>query len=96
LAARNQASRCTAKPAQLWFVGLNSNALMLRCGGNVATHQFVSALSSAGRKKGNRPLLLDGSCCEVGAADAYEKASKLKPCDAMESLDIRFARSQIE
>ena len=44
----------------------------------------------------NMQLLLQGSRGEDGAADAYEKAAKFKPRDAMEALDIRFARAQIE
>ena len=44
----------------------------------------------------NLQLLLQGSRGEDGAADAYEKAAKLKPRDAMEALDARYAREQIE
>ena len=41
-------------------------------------------------------LLLKGDKGEDDAAAAYEKAAKLKPRDAMEALDARFAREQIE
>jgi tetratricopeptide (TPR) repeat protein len=45
---------------------------------------------------GNMILLLQGDKGEDAAASAYEKAAKLKPRDAMESLDARYARGQIE
>jgi len=45
---------------------------------------------------GNMVLLLQGDRGEDAAAAAYEKAAKLKPRDAMESLDARHAREQIE
>ncbi len=45
---------------------------------------------------GNGLMLLYGSKKEDEAAAAYEKASKLKPKDAMERLDVEFAKSQIE
>lgn len=45
---------------------------------------------------GNGLLLLHGDKQEDAAAEAYEKASKLKPRDAMEALDIAFAKSQLE
>ena len=45
---------------------------------------------------GNMILLLQGDKGEDAAAAAYEKAAKLKPRDAMESLDARYAREQIE
>ena len=41
-------------------------------------------------------LLLHGSKKEDAAADEYEKASKLKPVDAMEKLDQEFAKAQLE
>ena len=44
----------------------------------------------------NLLLLLHGDKKETAAANAYEKAAKLKPRDAMEKLDGEFARSQIE
>lgn len=44
----------------------------------------------------NLMLLLHGDKKETAAANAYEKAAKLKPRDAMEKLDGEFARSQIE
>lgn len=44
----------------------------------------------------NLLLLLHGDKKETAAANAYEKAAKLKPHDAMEKLDGEFARSQIE
>ena len=44
----------------------------------------------------NLLLLLYGSKKETAAANAYEKASKLKPRDAMEKLDAEFGRAQIE
>jgi tetratricopeptide (TPR) repeat protein len=45
---------------------------------------------------GNMQLLLNGERGEDAAATAYEKAAKLKPRDAMEALDARWARAQIE
>jgi len=45
---------------------------------------------------GNMALLLRGDRGEDDAAAAYEKAAKLKPRDAMEALDARYAREQIE
>ena len=45
---------------------------------------------------GNMILLLQGDRGEDEAAAAYEKAAKLKPRDAMETLDARYAREQIE
>jgi tetratricopeptide (TPR) repeat protein len=45
---------------------------------------------------GNLLLLLYGDKKENAAANAYEKASKLKPRDAMEKLDAEFGRAQIE
>lgn len=45
---------------------------------------------------GNGLLLLDGGKREDEAAEAYDKASKLKPHDAMEALDAAWAREQIE
>jgi tetratricopeptide (TPR) repeat protein len=45
---------------------------------------------------GNLLLLLHGDKKEDAAAGAYEKASKLKPRDAMEKLDVEHARAQIE
>ena len=44
----------------------------------------------------NLLLLLHGDKKETAAANAYEKASKLKPHDAMEKLDAEHARAQIE
>jgi tetratricopeptide (TPR) repeat protein len=45
---------------------------------------------------GNALLLLYGDKREDDAAEAFAKASKLKPRDAMEALDAAFAREQIE
>jgi tetratricopeptide (TPR) repeat protein len=45
---------------------------------------------------GNGLMLLHGDKKEDDAAAAYEKATKLKPKDAMEKLDIEFAKSQLE
>ena len=45
---------------------------------------------------GNGLMLLYGNKKEDEAAAAYEKATKLKPKDAMEKLDLEFARSQLE
>jgi tetratricopeptide (TPR) repeat protein len=45
---------------------------------------------------GNLLLLLHGDKQEDKAAAAYEKASKLKPHDAMERLDAELAKAQIE
>ena len=45
---------------------------------------------------GNALLLLHGEAREDDVAEAYQKASKLKPRDAMEALDAAWARDQIE
>lgn len=45
---------------------------------------------------GNGLLLLYGNKREDQAAAAYEAASKLKPLDAMEKLDLEKAKSEIE
>ncbi len=45
---------------------------------------------------GNLLLLLYGSKKEDAAASAYEKASNIKPKDAMEKLDVEYAKAQIE
>ena len=45
---------------------------------------------------GNLLLLLHGDKQEDAAAAAYEKAAKLKPVDAMESLDAAYAKAQLE
>lgn len=45
---------------------------------------------------GNGLLLLYGNKKEDAAAQAYEQATRLKPKDAMERLDIEFAKSQLE
>ena len=45
---------------------------------------------------GNLLLLLHGDKREDAAADAFEKASKCKPRDAMEALDAAYAKSQLE
>lgn len=41
-------------------------------------------------------LLLDERRNEDAAATAYEKAAKCKPADAMEALDVAFAKAQLE
>jgi hypothetical protein len=45
---------------------------------------------------GNVLLLLHGEREEDAAAEAYERAAKAKPRDAMEKLDVEFAKSQLE
>ncbi len=45
---------------------------------------------------GNAQLLLRGEKGEDDAAEAFAKAAKLKPRDAMEALDAAWAREQIE
>jgi tetratricopeptide (TPR) repeat protein len=45
---------------------------------------------------GNALLLLYGEKKEDDVAEAYSKASKLKPHDAMEALDAAWAKDQIE
>jgi tetratricopeptide (TPR) repeat protein len=45
---------------------------------------------------GNLLLLLYGDKKEDAAATAYDKAAKAKPRDAMERLDVEYARSQLE
>ena len=45
---------------------------------------------------GNVLLLLDEKRNEDAAAEAYEKAAKCKPLDAMESLDAGYAAEQLE
>lgn len=44
---------------------------------------------------GNAQLLLHGAKGEDAAAAAFAKATKLKPRDAMEALDIAWAKSQL-
>jgi len=45
---------------------------------------------------GNALLLLHGDSREDDVAEAYAKAAKLKPHDAMEALDSAWAKDQIE
>ncbi len=45
---------------------------------------------------GNVLMLLHGDKREDDAAAAYEKAAEAKPLDAMEALDARYAREQLE
>ncbi len=45
---------------------------------------------------GNVLLLLDEARNEDAAAEAYERAAKCKPLDAMEALDAAWARDQLE
>ena len=45
---------------------------------------------------GNVLLLLDEKRNEDATAEAYEKAAKCKPLDAMEALDAGYAREQLE
>lgn len=45
---------------------------------------------------GNGLLLLHGDKREDDVAEAYDKAAKLKPRDAMEALDANWAREQLE
>ena len=45
---------------------------------------------------GNVLLLLHGDKKEDAAAEAYEKAAKAKPKDAMEALDAAWAKDQLE
>ncbi|HVT32350.1 MAG TPA: hypothetical protein VHE32_06875 [Rhodanobacteraceae bacterium] len=45
---------------------------------------------------GNALLLLHGDKREDDAAEAYDKAAKLKPRDAMEALDAAWAKAQLE
>ena len=45
---------------------------------------------------GNLLLLLHGEKREDDVANAYEKAGKLKPRDAMEKLDAEYAKAQLE
>ena len=45
---------------------------------------------------GNVLLLLHGEKKEDAVADAYEKAAKAKPKDAMEALDAAWAKDQLE
>ncbi len=45
---------------------------------------------------GNMLMLLHGDKREDDAAAAYETAAKAKPLDAMEALDARYAREQLE
>lgn len=45
---------------------------------------------------GNLLMLLHGNKREDDVATAYDKAGKLKPRDAMEKLDVEFAKSQLE
>ena len=45
---------------------------------------------------GNGLMLLHGDKREDDVAEAYDKAANFKPLDAMEALDARWAREQIE
>lgn len=45
---------------------------------------------------GNGLMLLHGDKREDEAAAAYEKAASIKPKDAMEKLDVEYARAQLE
>jgi len=45
---------------------------------------------------GNALMLLHGDRREDDVAEAYDKAAKLKPRDAMEALDAAWARAQLE
>lgn len=45
---------------------------------------------------GNGLLLLHGDKREDDVAEAFDKASKKKPRDAMEALDVQWAREQLE
>jgi tetratricopeptide (TPR) repeat protein len=45
---------------------------------------------------GNSLMLLHGDKREDDAAEAYDKAAKLKPRDAMEALDAGWAKAQLE
>ena len=45
---------------------------------------------------GNALLLLHGEMREDDAAEAFDKAAKLKPHDAMEALDAAWAKAQLE
>ena len=45
---------------------------------------------------GNALLLLHGDKREDDVAEAYDKAAKLKPHDAMEALDAAWAKAQLE
>ncbi|MDZ4813823.1 MAG: hypothetical protein SGI99_14600 [Pseudomonadota bacterium] len=47
-------------------------------------------------EQGNALLLLYGSKREDEAAACYARATKLKPRDAMEALDVAFAKAQME
>ena len=44
----------------------------------------------------NGLILLYGSKREDDAAEAFDAATKLKPLDAMEKLDLEFAKAQLE
>ncbi len=45
---------------------------------------------------GNLLMLVHGAKREDEAAATYEKAAKCKPVDAMEALDVAYAKSQLE
>ncbi|MDQ3205656.1 MAG: hypothetical protein M3Q40_03960 [Pseudomonadota bacterium] len=45
---------------------------------------------------GNVLMLLHGDKQESAAAAAYERASRIQPQDAMETMDAHYARSQLE
>jgi tetratricopeptide (TPR) repeat protein len=61
-----------------------------------AALKLTPASPIAHLEHGNMLLLLHGGKREDDAAEAFEKAGKLKPRDAMEKLDAEFARSQLE
>ena len=57
--------------------------------------KLVSDAPIAWIEYGNMLLLLHGDKREDDVAEAYQKAAKLKPRDAMEALDIAWARDQL-
>lgn len=77
--------------------GLTYGAKAALAESHIATAlKLTSASPIAHIEHGNVLMLLRGDKGEDAAAQAYEKAAKLKPLDAMEALDAAYATSQLE
>ncbi len=77
--------------------GLTYGAKASEAEGHIKTALKLTPTSPIAHiEHGNILLLLDARRNEDAAADAYEKAAKCTPMDAMEALDVAFAQSQLE
>jgi hypothetical protein len=77
--------------------GLTYGAKAAEAEGHIKTAlKLTPASPIAHVEHGNILLLLDERRNEDAAANAYEKAAKCKPVDAMEALDVAFAQAQLE